>query len=77
MFRQLDKNAFNNFNLINYTSVRGNPIRNITADAFKNAEIKWLDLSHCLVRKRMSTLLMPEYRSHNGDTKSWLGGVLL
>ena len=49
MFKKLDKNAFNNFNLINYTSVRGSPIRNISADAFKNAEIKWLDLSHCLV----------------------------
>jgi hypothetical protein len=36
----LSTKAFANFDAINYTSLEGNPMRNIDAEAFRDAKIK-------------------------------------
>ena len=45
----LPANSFANFEFINFTSLSGNPLRIIEKDAFKEAQIKRLDISNCLL----------------------------
>ena len=46
---KLEAKSFSNFQFINFTSLAGSPIRTIESDAFKDAQIKMLDLSNCLI----------------------------
>jgi Leucine-rich repeat (LRR) protein len=41
--------SFANFDFINYTSLAGNPLRMIDDEAFRDAQIRRLDLSNCLL----------------------------
>ena len=45
----LTSNSFANFEFINFTSLAGNPLRTIQDEAFKDAQMKKLDLSNCLL----------------------------
>ena len=45
----LATSSFANFEFINFTTLSGNPLRVIEDEAFKDAQIKRLDLSNCLL----------------------------
>ena len=45
----LTANSFANFEFINFTSLSGNPLRIIEKNAFKEAQMKRLDISNCLL----------------------------
>lgn len=45
----LPTSSFTNFEFINFTSLAGNPMRVIEDEAFKDVQIKRLDLSNCLL----------------------------
>lgn len=49
--QNLSVKAFQNFEYINFTSLSSNPLETIEPDAFVETQIKFLDLSNCLIRR--------------------------
>ena len=47
--KTLPINSLANFEFINYTTLAGNPLRVIEGQAFKDAQIRQLDISNCLL----------------------------
>ena len=47
----LPSNSFANFEFINFTSLAANPMRIIENEAFKDSQIKKLDISNCLLHE--------------------------
>ena len=47
----LPSNSFANFEFINFTSLAANPLRIIENEAFKEVQIKKLDISNCLLHE--------------------------
>lgn len=48
----LPTKAFINFDAINFTSLQGNPMRNIDAEAFRDAKIKVYNCSQLINRSK-------------------------